>query len=275
MFTSGTSGRPKGVILPRLCYTGTKQAEFGSVTICHRPAHWIGGLRHIIVPAITGVKLLALGEMATATQVLDAFSQHRITHASFSPPILRQMRDLLMSRDGGISEEALAMWAGRFKYLGAIRCSAGVLEPSTMQFWTHLTGLPLENMYAATELGGVAIRSIQSAQACANRVQQGSIGSPIPGVQVKLSEGSKGEMSIKSPKMFLGSAIFPPLLDNVLANQPRRSYLDDQEITSAALDEDGYFRTGDLAELKDGEYLFRGRALSDCSLPLQVRNKQS
>ncbi|KJZ74545.1 hypothetical protein HIM_06141 [Hirsutella minnesotensis 3608] len=236
MFTSGTTGRLKGVVLPRRCYAEAVLAELGSVTISHRPAIWVGGLRDIIVPAVTGIKLFALGEMASAAQVLHAFAQHRITHAAFSPPILRQMKDLLTSRCGEISEEERAKWHGRFKPLGAIRCSASVLEPSAIQFWTHLTGLPFENMYGATELGCIAIRGTQT--------MQGSIGVPTPGVKVKLSEGSKGEISIKCPTMFL-------------------RYLDDEDLTSAALDENGYFKTGDLAELKDGEYLFRGRAISD------------
>lgn len=42
------------------------------------------------------------------------------------------------------------------------------------------------------------------------------------------------------------------------------SYLDNEDMTRAALDPDGYYKTGDLAELKNGEYVFHGRASSDC-----------
>lgn len=42
------------------------------------------------------------------------------------------------------------------------------------------------------------------------------------------------------------------------------SYVGDEAATEAAFDEEGYYKTGDLAELRDGQYVFAGRANSDC-----------
>ncbi|KAM4055712.1 AMP-binding enzyme [Hirsutella rhossiliensis] len=211
-------------------------AEPGGVAISHRPAHWISGLRDIVTPMVTGTKLYALGEKADAEAVLNALRNYGITHATFGPTILRQMKDVLTGQRGELSQEDRTKWSGHFKALGTIKCSAGVLEPSVIQFWTDLSGLPFENMYGATESGGLAVRGTSTTQF--------SIGTPMSGVKVKLSEGSRGEIRVKSPYMFL-------------------HYLDDEEMTRAALDEDGYYKTGDLAELRDGEYVFGGRASSD------------
>jgi malonyl-CoA/methylmalonyl-CoA synthetase len=41
-------------------------------------------------------------------------------------------------------------------------------------------------------------------------------------------------------------------------------YAGDEEATRAAFDEEGYYKTGDLAEIRDGQYFFVGRANSDC-----------
>jgi long-subunit acyl-CoA synthetase (AMP-forming) len=42
------------------------------------------------------------------------------------------------------------------------------------------------------------------------------------------------------------------------------SYLNNEEATKAVLDKDGFYHTGDLAHLEVDEYIFDGRASSDC-----------
>jgi malonyl-CoA/methylmalonyl-CoA synthetase len=67
----------------------------------------------------------------------------------------------------------------------------------------------------------------------------GSVGLPLPGVSVKLAED--GEVFIK------GANVFP-------------SYWQREKETRAAFDEDGWFRTGDLAKRSDdGYYTLLGR----------------
>lgn len=45
------------------------------------------------------------------------------------------------------------------------------------------------------------------------------------------------------------------------------SYVDDEKKTQVAFGEEGYFRTGDLAEFRDGEYIFAGRENNGCTIP--------
>lgn len=42
------------------------------------------------------------------------------------------------------------------------------------------------------------------------------------------------------------------------------SYLDDNEATQAAFTSDGFYKTGDLAHLVNGEYVIDGRTSADC-----------
>lgn len=42
------------------------------------------------------------------------------------------------------------------------------------------------------------------------------------------------------------------------------SYLDDEVATKTAIDEEGFYRTGDLAHRVGDEYIFDGRASTDC-----------
>ncbi|OBT53698.1 hypothetical protein VE04_06328 [Pseudogymnoascus sp. 24MN13] len=239
LFTSGTTGFPKGAVIPRRCFADPQDVEPGAAAISYNPAHWIGGARSLIGPVLTSKKLYIVAQKAgraRAEAVLEAFRNHRITHAIFTPALLRHMKDILIDQSGNLSDDKKNRCSSYFKGLSAIRCSAGVVEFSTKEFWTDLTGLPFENFYSVTELGGGVTRGISAIK--------GSIGTPLPGITIKLSEGNHGEIYVKSPKMLT-------------------HYIDDKKTTQAAFDEDGYFKTGDLGELKDGEYIFAGRANAD------------
>ena len=55
----------------------------------------------------------------------------------------------------------------------------------------------------------------------------------------------------------------------------QNSYIGDKQLTQDAFDEEGYFKTGDLAILKNGEYIFAGRASNDCKFyQYHLRNRE-
>ncbi|KAH7140347.1 hypothetical protein B0J13DRAFT_637862 [Dactylonectria estremocensis] len=236
IFTSGTTGIPKGVVLPRRCLVPSDNFEPGCAVVTHRPAHWIGGASAMLHVVLTGKRLHHLGEMAKPESVLAAFRDHQITHCSFTPTLLRKMRECMTGQARHLSEEKRVEYSRYFSSLSILRSVSGTVDQSTVRFWTDLTGLPFQNAYGATEMGCSAIESMST--------KEGVIGTPISGVKVKLSEGNHGEIHIKSPGMMI-------------------RYLDDEKLTQAALDEEGYYKSGDLAELRDGEYVFAGRASTD------------
>ena len=76
---------------------------------------------------------------------------------------------------------------------------------------------------------------------CGNRIENnfpGAVGVPLPGVEVLLSSG--GELLVRTPSVMLG-------------------YWNRPEDTRRTVDRDRWLHTGDLAELRDGRVFIRGR----------------
>ncbi|THC91914.1 hypothetical protein EYZ11_008624 [Aspergillus tanneri] len=67
----------------------------------------------------------------------------------------------------------------------------------------------------------------------------GSIGTPFPGVIVKLSNGDHGEILVKNPKAFI-----------------QQRYINDDAATRAAFDSEGFYKTGDYAHRVGESYFF-------------------
>jgi long-chain acyl-CoA synthetase len=88
-------------------------------------------------------------------------------------------------------------------------------------------GMPLIEGYGLTEGGVVSLNPIDNPRF-------GSIGKPLPGVEVRLAED--GELLVKSPALFSG-------------------YYKDPETTAAVL-RDGWLATGDIAEIDRDGYLY-------------------
>ena len=106
------------------------------------------------------------------------------------------------------------------------------LDPALAQTFIGL-GLPLLQGYGLTEASPVI---------SVNRDDDNdpeSVGAPLPGLEVKLLAG--GELAVRGPSVMLG-------------------YWRNDEATRASIDGEGFLHTGDVAELKNGKIYIRGRA---------------
>src|SRR5262249_21011081 len=100
-------------------------------------------------------------------------------------------------------------------------------------------GIRIAEGYGLTEASPVVTASLPDAP------RYGSIGVPVPGVEVRLVdedgedalEGDSGEIWVRGPNVFAG-------------------YLDDERATSDAVDADGWLHTGDVAVADDDGYLW-------------------
>ncbi|HYQ99944.1 MAG TPA: AMP-dependent synthetase/ligase [Casimicrobiaceae bacterium] len=105
------------------------------------------------------------------------------------------------------------------------------LDPALARMFIGL-GLPVLQGYGLTEASPVV---------AVNRDDDNdpeSVGPPLPGVEVRLGEG--GGLEVRAPSVMLG-------------------YWRNEEATRAAIDADGWLATGDVAEIRGGRLYIRGR----------------
>ncbi|KND87442.1 Acyl-CoA synthetase family member 3, mitochondrial [Tolypocladium ophioglossoides CBS 100239] len=239
-FTPGTTGHPKGLVLPKQCSAFQQTAEPNSASLSFRPPHWLGGAMSLLTPPLIGMKLYILKERATPESIWKLLRKNRITSASFTPAFLRQLKEVYTDKLSNLPEEEQQKYLDGFNSLVKIRCDGAMVSPTTRTFWTSMTGRPFQNVYASTESGGTVLETNVNEPTDLEH----SVGTPALGVDVKLSEGDHGEILVKSPWMLT-------------------HYIGNEEATKAAFDEEGYLKTGDLAHLVDGKYVFDGRVAAD------------
>ncbi|MDQ2711588.1 MAG: long-chain fatty acid--CoA ligase [Acidobacteriota bacterium] len=122
----------------------------------------------------------------------------------------------------------------REKLGGRIRIAASGAAPlgkDLAEFYAAI-GMPLVEGYGLTEAGVLCFNPLE-------RPKAGSIGKLLPGVEARLAED--GELQVRTPCLFEG-------------------YYQDEAATSSVMTEDGWFSTGDIAEIdSDGYWYITGR----------------
>ncbi len=144
-----------------------------------------------------------------------------------APPLLaRTMLWPLLERF--VARQVLAVFGGRLR----VAMSGGAaLSNGAAEFLVGL-GLPVVEGYGLTEAGPVVTsRAIEGSL-------PGSAGRPLDGVEVRF--GPQSELIVRSPSLMKG-------------------YWQNQQATAEALSQDGWLRTGDIAEMRDGSIFITGR----------------
>lgn len=229
LYTSGTSGRPKGAILGFASLIASARAQARLLGPSEPSDRWllcmplfhVGGLSILIRSALFG-SAVVLHERFDAERVSEALEREGVTHVSFVATMLTR---LLEHRGAARAPERL-----RCVLLGGGPASSALLERAIG------LGYPIAPTYGLTE----------AASQVATRPPQVPVGPggdpaaglrPLPGVALRivdqarrpLEPGAVGEIEVRGPIVMAG-------------------YLDDPEATARAL-QDGWLATGDLGWL--------------------------
>ncbi len=238
VYTSGTTGPPKGAVLPRRAIAATLDAlrdawewSADDVLVHGLPLFHVHGLiLGILGPLRRGGSVRHLGrfsvegvtrELSTGATMLFGVPTmyHRIAEAA---PADREL--------------AKALAGARLLVSG----SAALPAPDHRRI-AQATGRAVIERYGMTE----------TLMLCAERAdggaRPGTVGAPLPGVELRLADESDGigEVQVRGPNLFTG-------------------YLNRPDATAAAFTGDGWFRTGDMASLDaDGQVRIVGRQATD------------
>jgi acyl-coenzyme A synthetase/AMP-(fatty) acid ligase len=219
VFTSGTTGDPRGVVHAyRYLFGQQVQAEhwFGSrpgdLAWCTTATGWSKSARNVfLAPWLTGAAAVLHDGRFDPTQRLDLAEELGVNVLCQAPTEYRMLARRTQLRP-----------------LPALRrmVSAGEpLDPETIAAWRASTGLEPADGYGQTETGQV------TANLAGEPVRLGSMGKPLPGMEVRISDGELQLRAASSPTFF-------------------SRYLDGERF------EGEWWSTGDLVSEDDDGYLF-------------------
>lgn len=162
VFTSGTTGYSKGVVLRRYCFVAGPREKGESALVNYNASHWLGGTKNIIDGLLTCKTVFAIKTPASSADVLDKFKNYHITHFVFNPALLRGIKQLLLGDGGELTKEKkeeITKYFGGITYFLSI---GGLVDKDTVDFWTDVLGCLFQNRYGSTELGGLPTLGISN-----------------------------------------------------------------------------------------------------------------
>ncbi|MCY4135800.1 MAG: class I adenylate-forming enzyme family protein [bacterium] len=222
-FTSGSTGRSKGVVLSHRCnWLRTRTPallEPRDATVCMFPMFHMGAWT-IALQAWQARGLVVFTDRADADVLIDAVQVHQAAYMNCIPAVWRRVLD-----------------ADRHEGLSSLRFATSGTSATPPELLADLkAAFPNAHrrvFYGSTEAGSVTMLDDVDME-----FRPGSCGQAHTGAEVRLDQG---ELQTRSPFMFDG-------------------YFDNPEATAEAFTDDGWFRTGDLAEVDaDGFYSIVGR----------------
>src|SRR5579859_5306312 len=231
MYTSGTTGRPKGAVIDHGAFLAQGR---GAVEV------WRWTARDILVHALPLFHLHGLGMGLHGTLLSGASA----TLIPFSPQAVIAELTRSESEDRGTMffgvpamYQRLCDWLDEHPSdLSAVRLfvsGSAPLPPALFERCERLLGQPPVERYGITEGGIVVSNPFDGPR------QPGRVGIPFPGVEVKL--GDKDEVLLKGGQVFKG-------------------YWRNDAATREAFTDDGFFKTADVGEIgEDGTLAIRGR----------------
>ena len=266
VFTSGTTGTPKGVTLGHDNVTASIKTFHRIVPRMEHRLVSLLPLSHLLEQAVGLFYALSVGadifyvRSRNPRVIFEALREHRVTSLIVVPQVLdvfwsaiereveKRGRVASFNRLRGIARH-LPAWARRRLFasvhaqLGGqfrlIVSTGAFLPPALQQAWEDL-GITVLQGYGSTETGTGACTTLDDHV-------KGTVGRPPEGINLRIAED--GEIQFRGPTLFHG-------------------YWNNPAATAEAYTPDGWFRSGDIGHLDEGgRLILSGRKKDIIVLP--------
>ena len=234
LFTSGTEGLPKGVMLTHNNILASERAYCARLNLTWQdvfmmPAplgHATGFLHGVTAPFLIGARSVLL-DIFTPDACLALLEQQRCTCMLGATPFVYDLLNLLEKQPADLS-------ALRFFLCG------GTTIPKKVARECQQRGIKLLSVYGSTESSPHAVVNLDDPLSRFMHTD----GYAAAGVEIKvvddarktLPPGCEGEEASRGPNVFMG-------------------YFDEPELTACALDEEGWYYSGDLCRMDEAGYI--------------------
>ncbi|EHJ8812795.1 medium-chain fatty-acid--CoA ligase [Escherichia coli] len=234
LFTSGTEGLPKGVMLTHNNILASERAYCARLNLTWQdvfmmPAplgHATGFLHGVTAPFLIGARSVLL-DIFTPDACLTLLEQQRCTCMLGATPFVYDLLNVLEKQPADLS-------ALRFFLCG------GTTIPKKVARECQQRGIKLLSVYGSTESSPHAVVNLDDPLSRFMHTD----GYAAAGVEIKvvddarktLPPGCEGEEASRGPNVFMG-------------------YFDEPELTARALDEEGWYYSGDLCRMDEAGYI--------------------
>jgi len=248
VYTSGTTGKPKGVVTThaniRAQVTSLITAWEWSADdriLLVLPLHHVHGIVNVLTCALWAGARCDMLPRFDAEAIWDRIGRGDLTLFMAVPTIYRK----LVAAWEVAGPERQRAWSAGCRRMRLMVSGSAALPVQTLKRWKEISGHTLLERYGMTEIGMALSNPLHGER------RPGLVGCPLPGVEVRLVDeddrpvavGAPGEIEVRGPGVFL-------------------EYWRRPEETAAAF-RDRWFRTGDVAVVEDGAYRILGRRSVD------------
>jgi malonyl-CoA/methylmalonyl-CoA synthetase len=248
VYTSGTTGKPRGVVTTHANINaqvtslidawGWRQDDHVLLAL---PLHHVHGIISVVTCAMWAGACCEMLPTFDADEVWDRFVESHPTLFMAVPTIYRR----LIKAWEAASSDRQAVMSDACRSMRLHVSGSAALAVPVLERWHDITGHTLLERYGMTEIGMGLTNPLHGER------KPGRVGTPFPGVDVRLvdddghepSPGSPGEIEVRGPTVFLEYWRLP-------------------DETASAF-RDGWFATGDIGVVEDGSYRLLGRKSVD------------
>lgn len=251
LYTSGTTGKPKGVVHTHAslsaqvsCLVEAWEWTDKDSILHFLPLHHTHGIINKLFCALWSGAYCEMMEKFDAQKVWEKMVSGKFNLLMGVPTVYSKLIQQWEEAD----EATKKNYSSACEKFRLMVSGSAALPVSVLEKWETISGHVLLERYGMTEIGMALSNPLHGGR------KPGFVGKPLPGVEARVhadpadfadqGEDKRGELEIRGKNLF-------------------KEYWNKPEETKKSFTQDGWFKTGDMVSVEDGNYKIIGRLSTD------------